>query len=82
MRLRDDLELLIEPDGQIQVRSISRFGYRRHGVNRARAEALRVPPPTQPTDGQRDRTHGNKKPRAMSSRGAWMSGSINRRTGA
>jgi uncharacterized protein (DUF1499 family) len=42
MRFRDDLELLIEPDGQIQVRSISRFGYRDRGVNRARVEALRV----------------------------------------
>jgi uncharacterized protein (DUF1499 family) len=42
MRFRDDLELLIEPDGQIQVRSISRFGYRDMGVNRARVEALRT----------------------------------------
>ena len=41
MRFRDDLELLIEPDGQIQVRSISRFGYRDFGVNRARVEELR-----------------------------------------
>lgn len=38
---RDDLELLIEPGGQIQVRSISRFGYRDGGANRARVEALR-----------------------------------------
>ncbi len=42
MRFRDDLELLIEPDGQIQVRSIARFGYRDMGVNRARVEALRA----------------------------------------
>lgn len=41
MRFRDDLELLIEPDGQIQVRSISRFGYEDLGVNRARVEELR-----------------------------------------
>ncbi len=41
MRFRDDLELLIEADGQIQVRSISRFGYEDMGVNRARVEALR-----------------------------------------
>jgi uncharacterized protein (DUF1499 family) len=42
MRFRDDLELLIEPGGKIQVRSISRFGYRDRGVNRDRVEALRT----------------------------------------
>lgn len=42
MRLRDDLELLIEQGGQIQVRSISRFGYDDRGANRARVEALRA----------------------------------------
>lgn len=42
MRYHDDLELLVEPDGTVQVRSISRFGYRDFGVNRARVEALRA----------------------------------------
>ena len=42
MRYRDDLELLIKPEGRIEMRSISRFGYRDHGVNRARVEALRT----------------------------------------
>lgn len=42
MKYRDDLELLVQPDGVIQVRSISRFGYRDFGVNRARVEALRA----------------------------------------
>lgn len=42
MKFRDDLELLIQPDGVIQVRSVSRFGYRDFGVNRARVEALRA----------------------------------------
>jgi uncharacterized protein (DUF1499 family) len=41
MRYHDDLELLIQPDGLIQVRSISRFGYRDFDVNRNRVEALR-----------------------------------------
>lgn len=41
MRYRDDLELLMLPEGKIEVRSISRFGYRDFGVNRARVEALR-----------------------------------------
>lgn len=41
MRFRDDLELLVLPEGRIEVRSISRFGYRDFGVNRARVEALR-----------------------------------------
>ncbi len=41
MRYRDDLELLVHPDGRIDVRSISRFGYRDFGVNRARVEELR-----------------------------------------
>ncbi|MES0875009.1 DUF1499 domain-containing protein [Sinimarinibacterium thermocellulolyticum] len=41
MRFRDDLELLIDAGGEIQVRSISRFGYRDFGVNRARIEDLR-----------------------------------------
>lgn len=41
MKYRDDLELLVGTDGQIKVRSISRFGYRDFGVNRARVEALR-----------------------------------------
>lgn len=41
MRYHDDLELLIQPDGVIQVRSISRFGYRDFDVNRQRVEGLR-----------------------------------------
>lgn len=41
MKFHDDVELLVQPEGVIQVRSISRFGYRDHGVNRARVEALR-----------------------------------------
>ena len=42
MRYRDDLELLIREDGTIDVRSISRFGYRDFGVNRDRVEQLRT----------------------------------------
>jgi uncharacterized protein (DUF1499 family) len=42
MRFRDDVELLVEEGGVIQVRSLSRFGYGDHGVNRARVEALRL----------------------------------------
>ncbi|HUP91860.1 MAG TPA: DUF1499 domain-containing protein [Solimonas sp.] len=42
MHFHDDVELLFEPGGKIQVRSISRFGYRDHGVNRARVEELRA----------------------------------------
>ena len=41
MRYRDDLELLVLPEGRIEVRSISRFGYRDFGVNRSRVEQLR-----------------------------------------
>jgi uncharacterized protein (DUF1499 family) len=41
MRFRDDVELLLRPDGRIDVRSVSRFGYRDFGVNRARVEDLR-----------------------------------------
>jgi uncharacterized protein (DUF1499 family) len=41
MKFRDDVELLVQAGGVIQVRSISRFGYSDHGVNRARVEALR-----------------------------------------
>lgn len=41
MRYRDDLELLLLPEGRIEVRSISRFGHRDFGVNRARVEQLR-----------------------------------------
>lgn len=41
MRYRDDLELLVLPEGKIDVRSISRFGYRDFGVNRDRVEQLR-----------------------------------------
>lgn len=41
MKFHDDLEALLQPDGVIHVRSISRFGYRDRGVNRARVEELR-----------------------------------------
>lgn len=41
MRYHDDVELLVREDGRIDVRSVSRFGYRDFGVNRARVEALR-----------------------------------------
>lgn len=41
MKYRDDLELLVGAEGEVDVRSISRFGYRDFGVNRARVEALR-----------------------------------------
>lgn len=42
MHFRDDVELLVQTGGLIQVRSLSRFGYRDHGVNRARVETLRT----------------------------------------
>lgn len=42
LRFRDDLELLVQPEGRIEVRSVSRFGYRDLGVNRARVEQLRT----------------------------------------
>lgn len=42
MRFRDDVELLVQPGGVVQVRSISRFGYGDLGVNRARVEAIRT----------------------------------------
>lgn len=48
LRFHDDLELLVQPGGTIQVRSLSRFGYRDHGVNRARVEALRAAYAKQP----------------------------------
>lgn len=41
MRYRDDLELKLRADGEIAVRSASRFGYRDFGVNRERVESLR-----------------------------------------
>lgn len=41
MRFHDDVEFLLQQGGVIEVRSISRFGYRDYGVNRARIEALR-----------------------------------------
>lgn len=41
MRYHDDLELLITPEGRIEVRSVSRFGYHDMGTNRARVEELR-----------------------------------------
>ena len=42
MRFHDDLELLVGDGQVINVRSISRFGYRDFGVNRDRVEALRA----------------------------------------
>jgi uncharacterized protein (DUF1499 family) len=42
MRFRDDLELLLDNDTTVEVRSVSRFGYRDFGVNRARVEQLRL----------------------------------------
>jgi len=41
MRFHDDVELLVQAGGLIQARSISRFGYGDHGVNRARIERIR-----------------------------------------
>lgn len=41
LKLRDDLELLVLPEGAIEVRSISRFGTRDFGKNRERVEELR-----------------------------------------
>lgn len=41
MRFRDDLELKLRDNGEIAVRSASRFGYRDFGVNRERVETLR-----------------------------------------
>ena len=41
MHFHDDVELLVQAGGLIQVRSISRFGYGDRGVNRARVEAIR-----------------------------------------
>jgi uncharacterized protein (DUF1499 family) len=42
MHYHDDVELLIRPDGVIDVRSISRFGYGDQGVNRKRVEEIRA----------------------------------------
>ena len=42
MHFHDDVELLLQSGGVIQVRSISRFGYSDQGANRARVEALRT----------------------------------------
>jgi uncharacterized protein (DUF1499 family) len=41
MRYRDDLELRVLSGGKIEVRSVSRFGYKDFGVNRERVENLR-----------------------------------------
>ena len=41
MKFHDDLELLMLPNGRVGVRSISRFAYDDHGVNRSRVEQLR-----------------------------------------
>jgi uncharacterized protein (DUF1499 family) len=39
--LRDDLEVLMLPNGRVEVRSVSRFAYKDGGTNRARVEQLR-----------------------------------------
>lgn len=49
MHYRDDLELLVLPEGRIEVRSISRFGYSDLGVNRQRVEQLRQAFEAQPS---------------------------------
>lgn len=41
MHFHDDVELLVQEGGVVQVRSISRFGYGDRGVNRARVERIR-----------------------------------------
>lgn len=41
LKLRDDVELLVLPEGRIDVRSVSRFGYDDFGKNRERVEKLR-----------------------------------------
>ena len=41
MRYHDDVEFLIEPNGEIQQRSLSRIGYYDFAVNRERLETLR-----------------------------------------
>lgn len=40
-RTRDDVELLVLPEGRIDVRSVSRFAWDDFGVNRERVEKLR-----------------------------------------
>lgn len=40
-KLRDDVELLVLPEGRIDVRSISRFAWSDFGLNRERVEKLR-----------------------------------------
>lgn len=40
-KLRDDVELLMLPEGRVEVRSISRFSYHDRGANRARVEEIR-----------------------------------------
>lgn len=42
LRFHDDVEFLVQPDGRIEARSISRFGYRDYGVNRGRIERIRA----------------------------------------
>jgi len=42
MRFHDDVEFLATPGGQIELRSLSRFGYRDMGVNRARLDQIRT----------------------------------------
>lgn len=42
LRFRDDVEFLLQPDGRIDARSLSRFGYGDFGVNRERIERIRA----------------------------------------
>jgi uncharacterized protein (DUF1499 family) len=41
LKLRDDMELLLLPEGKVEVRSVSRFNWHDRGANRARVEELR-----------------------------------------
>lgn len=41
LKLRDDVELLVLPEGRIDVRSVARFGYDDFGENRERVEKIR-----------------------------------------
>lgn len=42
LKFKDDLTLIIRPDGKVDVRSSSRTGYYDFGVNRRRIEQLRA----------------------------------------
>ncbi len=42
LKFKDDLILIIRPDGRVDVRSSSRIGYYDFGANRRRVELLRT----------------------------------------